>query len=133
MTDSQWSGPEIAEALQRIGKGYAANLVVFRDSGKTWFVVTVNTDPNDEFVESAVTPGQQAKREHWQRENVVMSMAHDLDVALWQAEHRPMDGERKTLWRERAAGHYTIGPVAPRYGKSGRPAWARAGFEQPNT
>jgi hypothetical protein len=129
---SQLSGPDITEALKRIGR--EASLIHFIRQGVPFYIVVAQTDPDDRLTAHAVSTDDDghpvcAQREPWQRNNVVLAIEPTEARALWAAEHHDCGALGLTLWFERTINRYDIGRRAPRDGASGRPRWAERAYE----
>ena len=63
---------------------------------------------DDEISHKAMDPDQPAKREPFQRDNLLLALAPTKEKALWSAEHAPLDWLSLTLWFERTSSRYMM-------------------------
>jgi len=126
--DRELSPGEIVDQLRA---AHAHHLEAWKDDEGMHYAVLAFTE-DDEFTASAVTPGQLAKREAWQRYNLVLSFQPEINRALWMARHRPLPdaGIRSTLWFERATSKHIIVAYCDRVGATGRPVLVPAAYNE---
>lgn len=126
--DAELDGGRIQAALLRC---HAHDLVSWRDSAGLQFYCVLAQTEDDLFCDHLVHRGETARREPWQRANLILAIGPELNQVLWEAEHCPLPdaGTRQTLWFERVTSRYRIGPFdCTRAPGTGRPSWARPDF-----
>jgi hypothetical protein len=121
--DQELSGPRIRERLQKV-MPHGGGLISFRRGGILFYVVVACCDRDDELTHHANDVAKPAKRELWQRDNVILAVSREINEAVWQAEREALAHQNLTLWFERSTSRYSIGPRTQRSGASGRPDWA---------
>jgi hypothetical protein len=125
MPDVVLDRPRLLEALRA---AHATDLVVWDTSeGLRIYCVLAQTDPGDLYCEHLIQRGTKARREPWQRKNIILAIGGELERVCWSAKHCPLPdlGVHQTLWYERATRQYRIGPYhCERNAGTGRPSWA---------